>query len=38
VSSHDHGGELERQVARLTGWAERAGVPVVRVETEVGQG
>jgi putative resolvase len=38
VSSHDQGGDLERQVARLTGWAERAGVPVVRVETEVGSG
>jgi putative resolvase len=25
-------------VARLTGWAQRAGVPVVRVETEVGSG
>ena len=38
VSSHDQRGELERQVARLTEWAERAGVPVVRVETEVGSG
>jgi len=38
VSSHDQRGELERQVARLTKWAERAEVPVVRVETEVGSG
>ena len=38
VSSQDQRGELERQVARLTGWAQRAGVPVVRVETEVGSG
>jgi putative resolvase len=38
VSSHDQRGDLERQVARLTEWAERARVPVVRVETEVGSG
>jgi putative resolvase len=38
VSSHDQRGDLERQLARLTGWAERSGVPVVRVETEVGSG
>jgi putative resolvase len=38
VSSHDQRGELERQVARLTSWAERAQVPVVRVEAEVGSG
>jgi putative resolvase len=38
VSSHDQRAELERQVARLTGWAHGAGVPVVRVETEVGSG
>jgi putative resolvase len=25
-------------VARLTGWAQHAGVPLVRVETEVGSG
>jgi putative resolvase len=38
VSSHDQRADLQRQVARLTGWAQRAGVPVVRVETEVGSG
>jgi putative resolvase len=38
VSSHDQRADLERQVARLTGWAQRAGVQVVRVETEVGSG
>jgi putative resolvase len=38
VSSHDQRADLERQVARLTGWAHGAGVPVVRVETEVGSG
>jgi putative resolvase len=38
VSSYDQRGDLERQVARLTEWAEGAGLPVVRVETEVGSG
>jgi putative resolvase len=38
VSSHDQRADLERQVARLTGWAQHAGVPLVRVETEVGSG
>jgi putative resolvase len=38
VSSHDQRGDLQRQVARLVRWAERAGVPVMRVETEVGSG
>jgi putative resolvase len=38
VSSHDQRAELGRQVARLTGWADGAGVAVVRVETEVGSG
>jgi predicted site-specific integrase-resolvase len=27
-----------RHLARLSGWAQRAGMPVVRVETEVGSG
>ena len=38
VSSHDQRGDLDRQVARLTGWAAQAGAPVVRVEAEVGSG
>jgi putative resolvase len=38
VSSHDQRADLQRQVARLTGWAQHAGVPLVRVETEVGSG
>jgi putative resolvase len=38
VSSHDQRADLQRQVARLTGWAQRTGMPVVRVETEVGSG
>jgi putative resolvase len=38
VSSHDQMADLGRQVARLTAWAERAGLPVVRVEAEVGSG
>jgi putative resolvase len=38
VSSYDQRADLERQVARLTGWARGAGVPVVRVETELGSG
>jgi putative resolvase len=38
VSSHDQRDDLERQVARLTEWADGAGVPVVRVETEVESG
>lgn len=38
VSSHDQKADLDRQVARLTGWAAQAGGMVVRVETEVGSG
>ena len=38
VSSHDQKADLDRQVARLSGWAAQAGVPVVRVEAEVGSG
>ena len=38
VSSHDQRGDLDRQVARLTGWAAQAGASVVRVEAEVGSG
>ncbi len=38
VSSHDQKADLERQVARLSAWAVQAGLPVVRVESEVGSG
>lgn len=38
VSSHDQRADLDRQVARLTDWAARAGHRVVRVEAEVGSG
>ena len=38
VSSHDQRADLDRQVARLAGWAARAGHRVVRVEAEVGSG
>ena len=38
VSSHDRKADLDRQVARLTAWAAQAGLPVVRVEAEVGSG
>ena len=38
VSSHDQKTDLDRQVARLSAWAAAAGVPVVRVEAEVGPG
>lgn len=36
ASSHDQKSDLDRQVARLTGWAAEAGRTVVRVEAEVG--
>jgi putative resolvase len=36
VSSHDQRDDLDRQVARLSQWAAKAGRPVVRVEAEVG--
>jgi putative resolvase len=38
VSSHDQMGDLDRQVARLSAWAAQVGLPVVRVEAEVGSG
>jgi putative resolvase len=38
VSSHDQKADLDRQVARLSSWAAQAGLPVVRVEAEVGSG
>ncbi|MEU5164661.1 IS607 family transposase [Streptomyces sp. NPDC020875] len=38
VSSHDQKRDLERQVARLAGWAAKAGHQVVRVESEIGSG
>jgi putative resolvase len=38
VSSHDQKADLDRQVARLSAWAAQAGLPVARVEAEVGSG
>jgi putative resolvase len=38
VSSHEQRTDLDRQVSRLSGWAAQAGLPVVRVEAEVGSG
>ena len=38
VSSHDQKPGLDGQVARLSAWAAEAGLPVVRVEAEVGSG
>ncbi|MEU5940478.1 IS607 family transposase [Micromonospora sp. NPDC047548] len=38
VSSYDQKSDLERQVARLSGWAAKAGHRVVRVESEIGSG
>ncbi len=38
VSSHDQKADLERQVARLSQWAVKAGHRVVRVETEMASG
>ena len=38
VSSHDQKSDLDGQVARLSAWAAQAGLPVVRVEAEVGPG
>ncbi len=38
VSSHDQKSDLDRQVARLTGWAAEVGGTVARVEAEVGSG
>jgi putative resolvase len=38
VSSRDQRADLDRQVARLSMWAAKAGVSVSRVEAEVGSG
>lgn len=38
VSSHDQKADLERQAARLSGWAAKAGHRVVRIESEIGSG
>ncbi len=38
VSSHDQKADLDRQVARLSEWAAKAGVLVAHVEAEVGSG
>ncbi|MEA2505233.1 MAG: putative resolvase [Actinomycetota bacterium] len=38
VSSHDHRSDLDRQVARLSEWAAKAGARVLRIEAEVGSG
>lgn len=38
VSSHDQKQDLQRQVARLTEWAAKAGHRVVRVESEIASG
>jgi putative resolvase len=38
VSSQDQKSGLDGQVARLSAWAAEAGLPVVRVEAEVGSG
>ena len=38
MSSDDQKADLDRQVARLSAWAAQAGLPVVRVEAEVGSG
>jgi putative resolvase len=38
VSSHDQHSDLDRQVARLSEWAAKAGARVLRIEAEVGSG
>jgi putative resolvase len=38
VSSHDQRSDLDRQVARLSEWAAKAGARVLRIEAEVGSG
>jgi putative resolvase len=38
VSSHDQKDDLERQLARLSAWAAKAGGTVVRVESEIASG
>jgi len=38
VSSHGHKADLERQTARLSVWAAKAGLKVVRIESEIASG
>ncbi|MFE9455616.1 IS607 family transposase [Streptomyces californicus] len=38
VSSHDQKADLERQTARLSAWAAKAGHQVVRIEAEIASG
>ncbi|MFD5492408.1 IS607 family transposase [Streptomyces sp. NPDC001812] len=38
VSSRDQKADLERQVARLSAWAAKTGIKVVRVESEIASG
>jgi putative resolvase len=38
VSSHDQKADLARQAERLSAWAAKAGLRVVRIESEVGSG
>ncbi|MFE7273317.1 IS607 family transposase [Streptomyces sp. NPDC057623] len=38
VSSHEEKADLERQIARLSEWAAKAGHRVVRVEAEIASG
>ncbi|MFF8846227.1 IS607 family transposase [Streptomyces sp. NPDC015127] len=38
VSSHDQKDDLERQLARLSAWAAKAGGKVVRAESEIASG
>ena len=38
MSSHDQKSGLDGQVGRLSAWAAAVGLPVVRVEAEVGSG
>ncbi|MEU1276387.1 recombinase family protein, partial [Streptomyces sp. NPDC005799] len=38
VSSHDHKPDLERQTARLSAWAAKAGQKVVRIGSEIASG
>lgn len=38
VSSHDQKPDLDRQTARLSAWAAKAGQKVVRIESEIASG
>lgn len=38
VSSHDHKADLDRQTARLSAWATKAGHRIVRIESEIASG